>query len=748
MSAYRLTIQSPTGEVLDASRYLEIGQIGDVECSPESDLGILTHGEMSLPLDNSDGVVEEFLRDATVTDRYDVILEREKPDGSGGWDRLFGGVLDLPYSLSYDDKDKTAAVTAYSYSKQLERTPATGIRRTIGSKTASINGGTTSMAFLAGASQTADIAIGDVIRLNNGQNIEDYQIALIVDADHAEVLEASNGTFIAAYAEITTQFYRDKGPEFLLQEIATASGVSLNNLDIGSPLFPSPVATPLSMANLGLLVVPRSLIAEEVAGVHTITAAWRKTLTSQYYIKKTLASPTSAWVFEMEDGEVLLDWTPYKLTRPSNLVQTYHNISSSDTGSIAVDYSTFDIYYIQVVSGTRHLFKTLNDMGSADPNDDDSVNEDVRAVEVDSATGRVFLCFYRKGNAAIQKFRYYDGTFHDIATVGVGGWLRCIRYYNSTRIVRVDVNTNDLHIYDGTLPTGAVAEKVLRWAGLSTDRVMHWTMRTWGVGADGGALYLSVIFKRDQSSWVALYDARGPIADWRPMAEYRVSTQPPFTYSGLKISNTRAEAYQTVMTMPTGEQFAVGHSGGQWFVLAKHYAGVIPYADFSDSSCAKAARDVVTCINSFVNFDQFGVMTVTNRSAIGRGDIVADLGVPLTSERRPVSDLYRASVEVTGTATNGDAVREVQGKDGDSARRLTVSSDLITTGGMALAVASTTLQFVGAIRQQLDVTVPDDGTPLAVFDRVLLYGRPWVIYKLNTDLEMQLHTMTLLELDQ
>ena len=139
-------------------------------------------------------------------------------------------------------------------------------------------------------------------------------------------------------------------------------------------------------------------------------------------------------------------------------------------------------------------------------------------------------------------------------------------------------------------------------------------------------------------------------------------------------------------------------------------------------------------------------MSVLNRKTLGGGDVIADLGVPLTSIRMPVSEVYRSSVAVTGTDSSGETIKEVQGDSGDSARRLTVSSDLITTPGMALACALTTLQFVSQVREQRNVTVIDDGTPLAAFNRVTMADKTWLIYRIETDLEQQTHALTLLEL--
>jgi hypothetical protein len=147
-----------------------------------------------------------------------------------------------------------------------------------------------------------------------------------------------------------------------------------------------------------------------------------------------------------------------------------------------------------------------------------------------------------------------------------------------------------------------------------------------------------------------------------------------------------------------------------------------------------------------VDVDRYKVLTIVNRNALSTGEAVTDIGIPLTSTRYPVSELYRAAVKVSGTDSSGSPINEIQGDQGDSARRLDVDSDLVTTPGMALACALVTLAFVSEIRRQRNVTVEDDGTLLSVFDRVTLEGVSYVIYKISTDLEQGTHDLTLLEI--
>jgi len=750
-----VTITSPRGTTLDVSAQLGLDQLGSITSAPEAELGTLAHGDMAMVLDNSIGEVEAFLEGAGPSDTYDVTLSRERADGSE-WDRMFGGVLDLPYSLSYDDMARTAHVVAYSYSKKLERTPADTIKRTLTSKTASINIDTSTLAFISG--ETADIEIGDVVRLNDGQTTEEFTIARINDSVYCDVMEPASRAFSGVFAEVVTPYRHDMGPKALLQLVADESiNGEFNDLDLGNPLSDFPIATPLSQAGLNLNGMPLSIVQDYSAPNPLISASFAIAYGTK---RKTITSPVGTWIDAATSNACQYDWTPYLYVKPTTILSNAGYGSSYDTGYLAPDHTNGYRYNVQPTATGTALFRNGVTLGDWMPVT--SLFVDVYCCEYEPTLNRVYLCYYDKGNATTQKIRRYDPGvgFIDVSASGIGGHFRTVRYLGSTLLMMVDIYTNDLWFWTN-LNSGTVAKpsRIIRWVDAvdprrsTSDVVLHWTARTWGVGpligGQPSALWFSFMFVRDSKTFMAIYDASGTLNDWHLVATYPVASAGPF-YAAAGGSNSarlpKRHAFQTVFKDATGEEFSIGYSAGQWFVMATHYAGVIRYADFKDASCAKAARDIAVILDSVVDFDAFGVMTIRNRKALGSGDPVMDLGTPLTCTRYPISENYRSSVTVKGTDSSGAAISETVGNTGDSARRLTISSDLITTPGMALACAMTTLEFVSQIREQRNVTVLDDGTPLAVFDRVTMAGKTWLIYKLETDLEQQIHTMTLLEL--
>jgi len=745
-----LTITSPGGVVFDVK--LDAGNIGSVSTSSESDLGILSHGDLSLTIDNSDGAIEDFLLNAGPSDTYEVSLTRQRYNGTE-WDRIFGGVLDLPYSLSFDDVARTAKVVAYSYSKQLERTPADGtagattvLRRTLASKTATITVDTSTLLFLAGSTEAADLEVGDVVRLNDGQRIEDFTIDRILDSSNASTTSPASANFSGAYTEVITPFYHDKSPTSLLTLVAQEAGVSLNDRNLGTPLADFPIATPYSQAGLNLTGNPHSIIP--LSGVLTVTYAANA---GQGLNRKTSTGPTATWADGPVSNLTQLDWTPFHDTQPGTLASGNPTFNICDSGYYAPDHLNNDIFRNEGsgVGNPTILYRFTGGTNSFTSLGNSSIigGVFVRTGHVVDPNGSGVYVSCRN-TAGSREFRYWNGTFNTIST-SVSGGLQIIRYPpNGRLLVMVDDLTNDILLWN-LPPLARTLGRTIKWLN-ATDRILPWTMRSWGNTTYGGALskrWFTFLFQRYGETWVAVYDARGPYSDWSFVAAYRVSGETsPQGFLGTP-SVIQSQSYQTVMKDSTGEEYIAGFAGKQWFVLSTSYAGVIRYANFKDSSCAKAARDIAIILDSVVNFDPFKVMTILNRKALGSGDVVKDLGVPLTSTRYPISELYRASVTVSGTDSNGGSINETQGDSGDSARRLTISSDLITTPGMALACALTTLSFVSQIREQRNVTIIDDGDPLAVFDRVSLDGREWFIYRLETDIEEQTHTMTLLELE-
>jgi hypothetical protein len=281
-----------------------------------------------------------------------------------------------------------------------------------------------------------------------------------------------------------------------------------------------------------------------------------------------------------------------------------------------------------------------------------------------------------------------------------------------------------LYLYDVTNPfaivPGAEPETHVDFA---LGYPILWTARAWND-------YLVFLFQQGDAIRLAIYET----TLWSLVAAYTIAND---------IVSFRC--YLTLFPLTDGRTVVAGFAGREWFVLSLRYDGVIRYADFEDKSCADAAAQLAIVTNSIVNVDNFKTLSLRNRRGLGRGDAIRDLGVPLDDEERPLSEVYRSSVEVSGKLNTGGTISVVVGDAGDSASRLKIDSKLVSTSGMAVATAVATLQFVSAVRSQREVTVLDEDNVLKFGDRVILSDKAMVVYKGELDIEERVQHLTLLE---
>jgi hypothetical protein len=335
------------------------------------------------------------------------------------------------------------------------------------------------------------------------------------------------------------------------------------------------------------------------------------------------------------------------------------------------------------------------------------------------------------GYKAIRTFDPVGLTYADVDITRCGQ-LRTCRYLD--RMVLCDVATGELAFY-ATTGSRVARERFTP----PTGDVLLWTLRAWGT-------HLAFLISRYDGTYIAIYDVQVSSSPttrdhvFTPAAFYRVSSE--------QTSYGSNGAFLTIRTDALGAQYGFGFAGSEWFTLGSLFDGVIPAADFSEKSCAAAAKDIALVTGSILHVDNFKVLRLINRNTLGDGAPVADYGAPIERTRQPISDIYRASVEVKGTSQAGAAISEIadaSDNHGDSARRLTVTADLVSTPGMALATAASLLAFVSRVRGAESDSVIDEGDPVQPFDKVTVGGRDLILFKLATDLATGTHALDLLE---
>lgn len=706
----RCIVTSPNGTELDLSALLEIGHMGSVSWAPETDLTVMAHNDMTLALDNSEGKVEDYLGSAAPGDIYEVVLSRQRSDGSG-WDRVFGGVMDLPYSLVYDDKAKTASIHCYSFSKLLERTSAEPLKRTLASKTASITAATKVLVFISG--ETADLAPGDIVSLDDGAgHKEDFTIDKITSATNTTTILEAGNSFSAVAATVTTPYHHDKTPAYLLDLVADECGLELDASDLEADVASFPIATPISLDGLNLTEIPRSLVPTGTS----ISATYSSTDETN---RKTLSSPSGTWADGSASNTPQGDWTPYLTSEPAGIMASTLG-GNYDNGASAWDHTNSHVYYIvEELTGSPtflrrlRVYKDSSDMGifRSIADGEDYENE---AIEYDPVNGRVWVSF--QDTLGTREVRYIPeggGAFTTFLGSTSAG-LRLCREHNL--LILVDDNTGVISMYDLT------SLSLVRQITFDYGFPLAWTFRAWDN-------WLAFLYEQDGTTRVAIYDTD----NWEFVAAYLLSP------------SRGVRQFLTVWTLSDGRQVGAAWAGAEWFVLSLRYDGVVRYADFEGDSCGAAARNLALVTNCVVNVDEFKQLSVKNRMNLGTSDVMATLATPIESSRRPVSEVYRASVEVTGKSPAGLDIDIIVGETGDSARRLSVKCDLATTAGVAVAAAIGMQQFFGSVREQRDVTVADAEDVYRFGDAVELGGKRFTVYKGELDLEQNTQQLMLLE---
>jgi len=121
------------------------------------------------------------------------------------------------------------------------------------------------------------------------------------------------------------------------------------------------------------------------------------------------------------------------------------------------------------------------------------------------------------------------------------------------------------------------------------------------------------------------------------------------------------------------------------------------------------------------------------------------LDAPIAAESWPLWEFYRTSAEVTGRTAAGEEISEIAGDTGDSQHRISISSQLIQSAGLAEAVAALYAGLLSRKLRQEEVTVPETGRLLHVLDFVRMDGVVWLIVELSLDVEHRQYDLRLVE---
>ena len=333
----------------------------------------------------------------------------------------------------------------------------------------------------------------------------------------------------------------------------------------------------------------------------------------------------------------------------------------------------------------------------------------------------------------MAKMLYWDGAALQTIEASIGGKMRYLRtlrqvaLHEHVRVTTAVNPTTNLRIYDST------TRAYLRTITVPTDLQVQ-TLRVFGG-------LIAVLYGQGPTMRARLWDF-----NWNQIADYEVSETKP----GLTGGQSSRIVPLTVWRPTPGSnvnEYAIGNVGSRHFILAKWYAGVVPYADLEGKSVAAGLREIALMTVSYVNVDVNSIGTVRQRSYLSSAKRrrLPDIGRPLSRISRLLWEFYRTSVKVTGRTESGTAIEVITGKTGDSAKRLDLDGAWITTRALATAIGDAHSEFLSVQRGQEDVTIAESDEPIHVLQNVRMANRSYLAVSCTNDTKARQFDLRLVE---
>jgi hypothetical protein len=346
----------------------------------------------------------------------------------------------------------------------------------------------------------------------------------------------------------------------------------------------------------------------------------------------------------------------------------------------------------------------------ADPGDDGYGD---RFLEYDPVADQVWVA-YERINPAASLTKIYDVGTDTTSTflASEHGELRCCRelgvmlWYSGTSLRIYELGTGHALLRTITVPANL---KLWTWRYLDRQ--------------------VCVLYVLNNSTRLLVLDADS----WTTLGDYEIA------------QSSASPHLLTVFTQADGADVGIGYGGGRYFVLARYFAGIIPYADFEGMSCGAALRELAVAAAAVLEVDEYKVGRIRGRSFLLSPETTVELGDPLEQQSMPVWEDFRSSVVVTGESESGDEIEVTQGETGDSSHRLEISSKFVTTEGLATAIAALYHAFYGVVRAQESVTVEEPFDRVRPFRTVSLGGRTYLVLEAETELMDRTQQLRLVE---
>lgn len=690
----RITLTDPQGTEWDITDRV-VGEL-KIDEETEEDLLLLRHSDVDLELLDEDGEMTRLFDSAEPGQVWTVVIERETGKRWPLWERIFGGVLDLPMSLRFDAGERTVAVQVFSHTKALELASAEGIKRTVEDLTATVNSGSNNVTLSAG--DTSGLAVGDQITLSGAGQTEQQTIQSITDSTHFKTVADFSGSFTDADFVLDTPYYRSKSVEWLAQQLFAAAGIRDTNVllpaSMGSMAFPSPLNT----AGLGTILP--SAIVEKGAKLSAFAIV---SGTDKRYDADSVASG-----FGSPTNEAIRpDWRPYMAAEPG----TWRDAGDYDDGKKVWDIAGGDYYTL--THSTGYLILRKNGANLVTVASESGVNYSHSYLDFVPSSGEIWVSFLGYGGGGNPRIKCYNtsGTHLRTFEAAGGGGVRTVF---SGSMVAVDSavgnitgirNVGPIHLYTAAGPQLELEAR---------NGVQMWTFKQ--MGAQG---YFAVRFE-DGKTYVTNWGLDGKI-----LSDSLIST------------TTTARAFGAVFDAGgTLTPAYVCTGGGAWYACSTEFSGLVPYADFSGRSCGDALKQLALISACHLMVDHYGTGLLVGRDRLAQiTDPLPIAGTPLKQTKMPVWEWWRNSVEVKGQDESGEDISAIVGNTGDSAKRLGVDIDLPITPPWASVIGNAYLEFLSPLRVQLDLEIPEPEAPVRILNRLRLDdGRIYWVLRSSLDL--------------
>lgn len=698
---FRVTLTKPDASTVSLTDRVVNDGIVQMDESCEEGIGELRHGDISLELDDTDGTISALFASVVPSDQYEVLVERRTSASDATWMKVFVGLLDFPWSVQINRKKKTVRFQVFSWSKVLEKTDASTVKRSFDA---------TIIATVNSESDVVTLTTGTTSNIKRGDRIGIEGEEQTVETVDSSTQLTTYGTFREAHTKqplsVLTPYHRNKSLAWLVDALFDAAGLSSNMVDMDYNMSTLPFLTGFSDDGI------QTSDLEGLTSYSGNLAAWVAG-------KRYESTAPDAGFGSGTTQAAKADWTRYLAAEPAALRD---GDTSLDVGYDHTNSYTYSLsMYYSGIQWKLDLLRNGSLLSNVDSYSDILEEFDgypISSCDYDPVQNRVWVSYSDEiGATPTRKTKYYDVAGAAWTTVSTTLASLCSVAIESKMLAH-EADAKVLRLYAvGTPSTG---DPVLEYPDGDPQ------IKTFQVIGN----YIAGIVRKGDFDYLCLWDKTNrDIELLASIGPYLLTPTPRITK----------------WTYSSNETCVVA-AGGALFILSRKFLGTIPYADFSDKSCQSALKDLAIAAGAYVYVDlskvgkfvsRFSTTPIFNAARQTIGDIYE-------RSERPIWSWYRDRVEVSGVAQDdGEEVKQIVGSNAYSSRDTSLSSDFIQNNSQANAIAQMYYTWLSQNRREFEVQVAEPaGLLLHILDKVSLDSNDCQVYRVQSDLKRRVQTLT------